>query len=254
MKILFRADDLGFSEAVNYGIVKSIVKGPIRNVGLMPNMEAAQQGFQLVKDLNICLGQHSNISVGVPLSDPKLIPSLINEQGEFYTSKEIHVREKDTIDIKECEIELEAQLKRFIEITGKKPEYFEGHAVFSQNFFIALENVAKRNKLFYSNPLDPKWADRYNMTMGHRAKIENGGIYDPYRHIIEDEAQILTTTKKYGLYVFHPGYIDQYLWTKSSFNLVRPLEVEFLTSSILKDWMKKNTVELYTFNQIEKPK
>ena len=38
MKIIFRADDLGFSEAVNYGIRKAIVDGVITCTGLMPNM------------------------------------------------------------------------------------------------------------------------------------------------------------------------------------------------------------------------
>ena len=36
MKIIFRADDLGFSEAVNYGIRKAIVDGVITCTGLMP--------------------------------------------------------------------------------------------------------------------------------------------------------------------------------------------------------------------------
>ena len=36
-------------------------------------------------------------------------------------------RKEDTINIEECEKEIEAQLNHFIEITGFKPHYFEGH-------------------------------------------------------------------------------------------------------------------------------
>ena len=45
-------------------------------------------------------------------------------------------------------MEIEAQYLRFKEITGKDPDYFECHAVISQNFFIALRNVAKKYGLF----------------------------------------------------------------------------------------------------------
>ena len=63
-KLLIRADDLGFSEGTNYGIAKSVKDGIIRSVGLMPNMPAAQHGFELIRDCDVCLGQHTNICVG----------------------------------------------------------------------------------------------------------------------------------------------------------------------------------------------
>lgn len=61
MKIIFRADDLGFSEAVNYGIRKAIVDGVITCTGLMPNMPYAAAGYALVKDTGVEVGQHTNI-------------------------------------------------------------------------------------------------------------------------------------------------------------------------------------------------
>lgn len=44
MKLIIRADDLGFSEGVNYGIVKAVKDGVVTSVGMMPNMEAASHG------------------------------------------------------------------------------------------------------------------------------------------------------------------------------------------------------------------
>lgn len=115
-------------------------------------MESAKHGYELVKNLDIALGQHTNICVGKPLSDPALIPSLVQKNGEFCSSKEIRARKEDSIVVEEAEIEIEAQLQRFIEITGRKPDYFEGHAVFSENFFKALKNVADKHGLFFCNP------------------------------------------------------------------------------------------------------
>ena len=94
MKIIFRADDLGFSEAVNYGIRKAIVDGVITCTGLMPNMPYAAAGYALVKDTGVEVGQHTNICVGRPLTDSARIPSLVQPSGEFCTSREIRAENR----------------------------------------------------------------------------------------------------------------------------------------------------------------
>ena len=76
MKIMVRADDLGYSRGVNYGIYDTVKNGVIKNIGFMVNMPDSVEGYELVKDLDICLGQHTNVCIGTPISDPKLIPSL----------------------------------------------------------------------------------------------------------------------------------------------------------------------------------
>ena len=149
MKIIFRADDLGFSEGVNCGIYRSIASGAITCTGLMPNMPQAAAGYEMVKDTGVEIGQHTNICVGRPITDPALIPSLVQPNGEFCTSKEIRARKEDTIVLEEVELEIQAQLDRFRQVTGRDPAYFEGHAVMSPNFFQGLQNVAARNGLLY---------------------------------------------------------------------------------------------------------
>ena len=47
MKLIMRADDLGFSEAVNLGIYKAVKEGVITSVGMMTNMEHANHGMNL---------------------------------------------------------------------------------------------------------------------------------------------------------------------------------------------------------------
>ena len=93
MKYIIRADDLGYSEGINYGIYKSASDGMIRNIGLMANMPAAEHGIQLLQRLEkeygrkICLGLHVNISNGRPLSDPVEIPGLTETDGSFHNSR-----------------------------------------------------------------------------------------------------------------------------------------------------------------------
>ena len=52
-KVLFRADDLGYSEAVNYGIEKAVKEGLIRSVGVMVNMPTTAHGVELLKNEQI---------------------------------------------------------------------------------------------------------------------------------------------------------------------------------------------------------
>lgn len=56
MKLIMRADDLGISEGVNCGICKAIKDGVITSVGLMPNMEHALDGYEMIKDCNVSVG------------------------------------------------------------------------------------------------------------------------------------------------------------------------------------------------------
>lgn len=246
MKLIMRADDLGFSEGVNHGIVKATRDGVITSVGMMPNMKASVHGYNLIKDFDIALGQHTNICVGHPLSDPKLIPSLVQKNGEFCSSKEIRSRKCDSIVIEEAEIEIEAQLQKFIEITGKNPDYFEGHAVFSKNFFIALENVAKKHNLFFTNPgLDKEWEKEYGIKGLGFFKPDENGLYDPQMYMEEHLKDI--QNNECSVAIFHPGYLDQYILTHSSFTFIRAMECEFLCSDWIKEWIQKHAIELVDF-------
>lgn len=69
-KLILRADDLGISEGVNYGIFKAVSDGVISCVGLMSNMPAAEQGYKLVEKVSTCIGLHLNICLGDPVAAP----------------------------------------------------------------------------------------------------------------------------------------------------------------------------------------
>ena len=86
-KLIIRADDLGYSEAVNRGIEKTVREGVVRSVGLMPNMPTAASGWQMIADCDIAIGQHTNLCLGTPCADPASIPSLVDENGQLLSSR-----------------------------------------------------------------------------------------------------------------------------------------------------------------------
>lgn len=250
MKLIMRADDLGFSEAVNLGIYKAVKDGVITSVGIMTNMEQAYAGYELLKDFDIALGQHTNICAGRPLTDPKLIPSLVQENGEFCSSREIRNRQVDTVVVEEAEREIEAQYLRFKEMTGRNPDYFECHAVISQNFFTALKNVAKKYGLFYENILFDQEFEKENNIYGiAMAKLYEKMLYDP-KEYVENNLDFIKN-HDISVMVFHPGYLDQYILEHSSFTLIRAMECDFLCSKWLKEWLKNNKIELTDFRKVK---
>ena len=251
-QLIIRADDLGYSEAVNYGILKTVKEGLVSSVGVMPNMPSAKQGLQLLEGTKVGIGQHTNICLGKPCANPNLIPSMLDENGNFHSSKafrEAYKEGKELIKLDEAVIEIEAQYLRFKELTGRKPDYFEAHAVVSENLGKALAIVAKKYDLPFNdiNPMVENGMFRgkpiHTLPFGAFAKD-----YDPLsclqdgilHHFSEDMPNVA---------IFHPGYLDDYILTHSSLTINRTKEVVMLTDIKTKEWLNKENIELISYKQ-----
>lgn len=251
-KILVRADDLGFSEGINYGIAKTVREGIIRSVGVMPNMPATIHGLNLLKGTDVCYGQHTNICVGKPLCNPKDIPSICNADGTLKASREYRAAFKkgeDFVVVDEVILEIEAQYQRFVELTGQKPHYFEGHAVASANFFKGLEIVAKRHGVDYL-PCDFSGAPvTFRHTKLFTSMDSMKPDYQPFESLKRD------ALKDYGedgclMFVCHPGYLDDYILKVSSLTIPRTQEVAMCTSQETKDWLRENDISVITYDDL----
>jgi len=247
-KVIVRADDLGYSEAVNLGIEKTVKDGIINNVGVMVNMPATQHGLDLLAGTNVCLGCHTVICAGRPLTDPKLIPSITTPDGYFKPSKVYRSAKHDFVNLDEVIIEFEAQYQRFVALTGHKPGYFEGHAVVSDNFIKGLQLVAEKHGVRFLNfsfdgtptPLNGK-----NLYVAMESMQPN---YDPLATL--KKMALATHADGYGVMVCHPGYLDNYILTHSSLTIPRTQEVAMLCDDETRDWLKENNIELIRYDEV----
>lgn len=246
-RLLIRADDLGYSEGINYGIAKCVKEGIIKSVGVMTNMPAVEHGLKLLKGEKVCYGQHTNICVGRPLTDPKLIPSITNENGEFRSSKEYRSAKEDFVVLDEVILEIEAQYQRFKELTGEEPRYFEGHAVASENFFKGLEIVAKRHGLKYLE-FSPKSPVRFAGTLLYPHMESMQPDYEPF----ESLKSAVNNAHEDGceMFVCHPGYLDAYILRTSSLTSARAYEVDMVCNPDTKKWLEENDVQLVTYDDL----
>ena len=248
-KILVRADDLGYSEGVNYGIYKSVKDGIIKSVGIMTNMPDIQHGLDLLKGIDVCYGLHTNICVGKPLTDPKLIPSITNEKGEFKSSKEYRNSKEDFVVLEEVILEIAAQYQRFVQLTGDKPHYFEGHAVASANFFKGLAIVAQKHNCDFL-PLSFNGPAKFRNSLLYTSMDSMRPNYDPFESL---KKAALTEYEDGGISMFiaHPGYLDAYIMRTSSLLEPRVHEVEMACSQKTKDWLKENNIEVITYDDLD---
>lgn len=250
LQLLIRSDDLGYSEAVNYGIERALRFGLTKSVGLMPNMTAAVHGVGLITGLDVCLGQHTNICVGRPVSDPAEIPSMVGPDGNFKSSREYRAAAEDFVVLDEAVHEVEAQYARFKELTGREPGYFEGHAVRSANFIRALEIVAERHGLKFSGMYYPGVPTaQVGTTSAYRCTLH---AMEPDYDAVQclKDAVLAAKTDLASIYVCHPGYLDDYILHNSSLTINRTREVAMLTNPDVKRWLAEREVELISYDDI----
>ncbi len=249
-KIIFRADDLGYSEGVNLGIAKTVKKGLVRTVGLIVNLEHSKEGFELIKENDVCLGLHVNISYGKPVSPSSALPSLLNENGRFKSSGEYNNAMADFVSYNEVYREVEAQYLCFKRMTGRNPDYIEGHAIMNQTYFRAIEAIAAAYHLQYIPALLS--SDDYFVIKKERLYFwmeSMNADYDPYQMFLR-----VCSVEREGIEVmiFHPGFIDDELLTRSSLLLPRVREVQFLTRDDLDSFIQQRNIELTTYKKLER--
>ena len=247
-QIIVRADDLGYSKGINYGIADSVKSGIVRSVGVMVNMPDTVHGLELLKGLPVCYGLHTNICVGKPLTSPKRIPSLVDETGNFKSSKAYRTAKEDFVVLEEVMLEIEAQLDRFIELTGEKPCYFEGHAVMSANFYRGLAMVAAKRGCDYLGP-DFVGGFKFRHTNIVSALDSMNADYDPM------ETLMACSEKDYPadtvpVMICHPGYLDAYILKTSSLLKPRTAEVAMLCDPHTRVWLNENDIKVITYDDL----
>ena len=213
----------------------------------MTNMEDSFHGVELIKDYHVCIGLHVNISTGFPLTDPALIPSLVSETGEFKSSKQYRSASEDFVNYEQVLLEVEAQYLKFVELVGRKPEYFEGHAVASANFFKALEAIASK----YGCDYLPVGFDGTATFKKQKLSVYMDSMkadYDPLLTLKKCVTEI--HENEIGMLVLHPGYVDDYLLNHSTLTYARELEVAMVEDKDTKEWLEQSGVKLISYRDI----
>lgn len=262
-KLLFQSDDFGITNAVSQGILHGIKYGLIRNTGLFVNMPSSRYAVDILGDTDVCLGIDINYVCGRPVSNPDEIPDLINELGYFNKSGEVIKRnkligiekgiiyhfEKDPFPYDQILIETENQVKRFIEITGKLPEYLHPHSVCTPNTEKAATVVAKKYGIFHTT--DMMFNDSYHCLPGAINNQKGAGLESQIS--VDVEKSLLTDALpeikdgEVAYFICHCGYVDYELFQNSSLTLRRVEDLHGAESPSVINFIEKNQINLITY-------
>lgn len=246
-RIVLRADDLGYSVGVNYGIAWACDNGLPMSIGLMVNLPDAAHGYGLVADKGHCLGMHTTISAGRPVSDPADVPSLVDEDGRFFPSDHYRKAASDPAALADVEREAEAQYQAFVALTGREPDYVDVHAVNSTHFVMGVRNVAER----HGRPFSYLAQEGEVMRVGSSDALIHGSQGD----LAALMNAVLTSDEQSDkpvahLLMIHPGFVDAQLMRSSSLTIPRTTDAEILRSPELQAWAARSGIELITYREL----
>lgn len=144
---IITADDYGMCGIVNRAIDACIESGLVRSTNVILNMEAPRDAETLRERYSdISVGLHWNLTAGKPLCSPEEIPTLVDENGEFYTLNKFKKLYKAKRIIRaDAEKELIRQYEVFTELCGQ-PDYWNTHQNSALDFitFSLFNNTALR--------------------------------------------------------------------------------------------------------------
>ena len=264
IKLLVQSDDYGITRGVSAGIIEGIKKGIIRNTGLFVNMPCSYQAAKDIKDLDVCLGIDINYVCGTPVSDINLIPHLVDENGRFYKSGSILERyqiiskdkfglittfDKDPYPYEEIYLETENQVKKFIELIGRLPDYIHAHSLCTPNTHKAASEIAKKYGIKHSFEM------MYNRPyLSHTfSGIKENSIQEQLEsHVVErvlNDLQELEDNQTY-YYISHCGYVDYELFRESSLTLRRIKDLDAMLDKEIINYIQKLNIQLITYKDL----
>jgi chitin disaccharide deacetylase len=149
--LIVNADDLGWTDGINRGILEAFHHGMVTSTSLLANGAAFAGGVDAARSApGLGVGVHLNLSDGSPIADRETIPTLLNSGGEFAGGPESLLlrRARGGLMLLEVEKEWDAQIQK-IRAAGIAPTHLDGHKhvhMLPGLFEIALR-LAKRHDI-----------------------------------------------------------------------------------------------------------
>ena len=264
MKLLVQADDFGFTKGTTYGTMEGIRNGILTCSGLFTNMPASKLAAEFVKQHpDFCFGFDFNITNGPCVSDPKRIPHLVDEEGNFIRSS-LHIKDPrfqseqgrlEMFPYHEIVHELRAQFHRFIELTGQRPKYIQAHSLSHENYVKAMREFAKEHQIPFAMDVLKQYGFEYYVDY-HQNEATMKKIFDPVAQCNRSPLRDLMKRKEELLnydYVFiggHAGYVDAELLSLSTCSIERCKDLELVLSDEVKQWIDDNPIELIDYTDL----
>lgn len=253
MKLIINGDDFGITHACNLAIIDCFNQGVLTSTSMMINMPYAEEASQLwQKHPNLSVGLHLNITLGYPVN--KHNKTILKQDGTF--NKAILNFSPEQVNLAEIAQECQAQLDKFVQLTGRLPDHINSHHGIEAIYGGAqiIQELANQYNLpirqFTNINKDDHVSDinQYMVPIAKMLTTPSANIADTLNLFTADD---LISDNYYEL-IGHPGYVDYELTQLSSLTIGRCIDVNCFCSSELKNWINANQIELVTYKDLLK--
>lgn len=248
MRLIVNADDLGYSPGINRGIIHGFRRGVVTSTTLMVNQACCHDGAKRALRAGLPAGLHLNLTHGRPLSEPRAVSTLINEEGLFYSPDALYSCHPVAAEV---ETEIEAQLEKASSL-GIVPTHLDAHHHLQEHPVVraAMIKVAAKHKL----PL--RQCSEAVKTTFNRAGISTPHIFvssfwddkATTAHLCEVLGQLSEscTESEVVELMTHPGLPDRNI-TQSSYYRQRMQELRVLCSPEARDLIMGLKIKLVDY-------
>ena len=288
MRLIIRADDVGYTNVHNLGTWKVIEQGIATAADLMLDTPGAEDAMTRLKSYPwISVGWHTHFW-GSPVADPEKVPSLVAENGHFRSD----LTTAEDVSAEEVLLELRTELNRCLDIMGNVPAYCASTYPETTPFGRAMAQINREygiitnfmgqggtmklpsflklppdaelqmdRSAFAPKPVDERWKDRkiFSSTNGggHSPTdlLADAVATDPVKDFLDGADELLAHDDYTWFTAWHPGYLDHYViregdhgFAAKNFLLSRPIDAEALCDQRLKDWIAEKGIELVNFH------
>ncbi len=258
MKLLVQSDDYGITKAAALGIIEGIKNGIVRNTGMFMNMPWTDECAKWIRPYldQIALGIDLNVSTGPAILSKEDIPSLVQDNGYYLTSSmnralDTDENDHDHVVYEDVYKEFEAQILKFIELFGRKPDYLHGHAYGTKTTRKAQDDLSKKYGIIYSMDIEKLYGAK-GLGMNWYTfppTLDNQYASSLEEFILNTSEELLNSNLCY--LICHAGYVDRDLMELSSFNIYRLNDLHGVTSDKVKQWVKDHHIELVTYKDLK---
>ena len=241
-KLIINADDFGYCEAVNYGIISAHNNGIVRSTSMMANMPGVEHGVGLLKEnKTLNCGVHMTLSCGRPLLSN--LKTIVDKDGFFIRRITDEIIEK--MDCDEIYRELCAQIDR-VKGLGIDISHLDSHHHI--HTLVSLKPVIEKIVTKYNLPI--RGGFEYNLEYSKVVPL----IDSFYKENVSEEYFIknIDEIMKYDVVdiMSHPAFLDDYILNSTSYAIDRTKEHKILTSKKVKEFLEKNGLVISSYRDI----
>jgi len=263
-RLIINSDDYGRTPDISGGIREAHLHGVVTSTTCMMNIPttAGDVAVALKETPDLGMGVHLVLTMGRPISAPETVPSLVDEDGDFFKYMPF-LEHRSSLNIDEVKKEWRAQIEAYIQASGRKPTHLDSHhhsSYFSPALFRAMLELAEEYGCPIRYPLLPANDDsvEFAETTKHAPDLLKEfsprrpdtffvNFYDETATKEELLAILRNLPEGTSEIMCHPGHVDEAFAQESVYNFQRERELTILTDPSIKETIQSSAIELITF-------